>query len=159
MPLNLSIVTKVKSGNNLRTNSVTYCLAKDMMPIYSVEKAGLETYWKHLTLSMNYQVENTFLRQLYHICTLKLESQLKANLAQLTISLLLLTCGQANHLSYTVHYIGDDWRLKTRCFQTLFLPQEHTGENIGDALAETLESWNLNPRSKCVSLLITDPIW
>ena len=26
-----------------------------------------------------------------------------------------------------------------------YLPQEHTGENIVDALLETLESWNLDP--------------
>ena len=49
------------------------------------------------------------------------------------------------YLSYTIYFVGNDWRLKTRFLHTLYLLQEHTGENIADVLLETLESWNLDP--------------
>ena len=31
------------------TNAVTYCIAKDVLPLYTVEKAGFRKCWQHLT--------------------------------------------------------------------------------------------------------------
>ena len=45
------------------------------------------------------------------------------------------------YLSYTVYFVGEDWKLESQCLQTLYLPEDHTGENIAAALRETLESW------------------
>ena len=47
------------------------------------------------------------------------------------------------YISYKTHFIDSSWELRSRCLQTQFLPQDHTGENIADALDSTLESWNL----------------
>ena len=47
-------------------------------------------------------------------------------------------------MSYTVHFVGEDWKLESRCLQTLYLPEDHTGENIAAALRETLESWEID---------------
>ena len=47
------------------------------------------------------------------------------------------------YMSYTVHFVTDDCELKSRSLQTLYLPQDHTGENIAEALKETLESWEI----------------
>ncbi len=47
-------------------------------------------------------------------------------------------------LSYTVHFIGQECELRTWCLQTLFLPQDHTGDNITAALTETLRQWQLD---------------
>ena len=58
------------------------------------------------------------------------------------------------YLSYTVHFVGEDWKLESRCLQTLYLLEDHTGENIAAALRETLESWEIDV-SKQVCL-ITD---
>ena len=33
-------------------------------------------------------------------------------------------------MSYTVHYINNDWELKVVCLQASFAPEDHTGENI-----------------------------
>ena len=42
-------------------------------------------------------------------------------------------------MSYTVHFFSDDWVLKTQCLQTLYGLEDHTGENITEAMKETLE--------------------
>ena len=34
------------------------------------------------------------------------------------------------YLSYTIHYINDEWKLKTKCLKTLYFPTDHTGQNI-----------------------------
>ena len=47
------------------------------------------------------------------------------------------------YISYTVHFITDDWKLSSYCLETMFLPQDHTGENIAEVLESILESWNL----------------
>ena len=48
------------------------------------------------------------------------------------------------YLSYTVHFIGKDYKLHSRCLQTLYLPESHTGENLAEAIKGTLESWELD---------------
>ena len=50
--------------------------------------------------------------------------------------------GMKPYLSYTIHYI-DNWEMKSRCLQTMFMPQDHTGENLADAMRSTLETWGL----------------
>ena len=55
------------------------------------------------------------------------------------------------YLSYTVHYISKDWKLKSNCLQTLFMPADHNGENLAESLRSVLESWSLQ-ESKQVCL-------
>ena len=51
--------------------------------------------------------------------------------------------GMIPYLSYTVHFIDSSWELKSRCLHTQFLPQDHTGEHIADAMESTLDDWDL----------------
>ena len=51
------------------------------------------------------------------------------------------------YISYTVHFLNDDWELQHRCLQTKFLPADHTGEVIADSMEETLSMWNLKAES------------
>lgn len=47
------------------------------------------------------------------------------------------------YLSMTVHFIDDDFELKSRCLQTSYFPQDHTGENIVSSLKEASAAWGL----------------
>ena len=42
------------------TDSITYCLAKDMLPLHSVEKKGFRRSWKGLTHSMTSHPQSIF---------------------------------------------------------------------------------------------------
>ncbi|KAI2642406.1 E3 SUMO-protein ligase ZBED1 [Labeo rohita] len=44
----------------------------------------------------------------------------------------------------TIHYILD-WKIKSACLQTTYFPQDHTGENIAEALRDVTATWMLNP--------------
>ena len=49
------------------------------------------------------------------------------------------------YMCVTVHYIAEDWELRSACLQTSYFPQDHTGEHIAEALQETVSSWGLQP--------------
>ncbi|KAK0153618.1 Zinc finger BED domain-containing protein 1 [Merluccius polli] len=46
------------------------------------------------------------------------------------------------YMSLTIHFIKG-WELKSRCLQTSYFPEDHTGEMIALNLREALESWGL----------------
>ena len=55
-------------------------------------------------------------------------------------------------MSYKIHFIDNDWRLSNRCLQMHFLPQSHTGENLTDAMIETLHAWELSEANQvCIT--------
>jgi len=55
-------------------------------------------------------------------------------------------------LSVIVHFINDDYELKTRCLQTAYFTSEHTGENIACSLREFLSRWHLNEKGQtCIT--------
>lgn len=52
--------------------------------------------------------------------------------------------GMRPYMSYTVHYIDDEWKLRNRCLQTQFLPDDHTGEHLAEAMEAALGAWDLH---------------
>ena len=48
-------------------------------------------------------------------------------------------CGQVwgwyvPYISYTIHYINDEGQLCNKCLQTHYLPEDHTGANLAEAM-------------------------
>ena len=55
-------------------------------------------------------------------------------------------------MSLTVHFIKEDFELKTRCLQTVYFPDSHTGENIALGLRDALASWDLREEQQvCIT--------
>lgn len=101
----------------------------------------------------------------------------RANISQIQPSLLAKTremvvseIGQAQYLSattdlwssattelciiYTVHFIGDNWKLQRYCLQTMYCPEDHMEGNLASELGSSLEAWDLRPEQQ--SCLTTD---
>ena len=53
-----------------------------------------------------------------------------------------------SYMSYTIHYITEEWELQSIALGTLYFPEDHTGENLSDAIKETLQSWNLDSKNQ-----------
>ena len=47
------------------------------------------------------------------------------------------------YISLTIHFVNQLWEMKNLCLQTVFLPCDHTGDNIAEALKEGVDSWSL----------------
>ena len=124
------------------TDSVTFCLAKDMMPFYSIEKEG----FRKLLYNFDPQYELPSRKYFSKIAIPNLYSQTQDKVAAeiKDIEYFSATADMWSshtaepYLSYMVHFVGNDWRLNTRCLQVLYLPQDHNGQNIAEALEGTL---------------------
>lgn len=56
------------------------------------------------------------------------------------------------YMSLTIHYIDGNFAMKSRCLQTSFFPQDHTGESIAQGLREAMASWSLQEeRLVCIT--------
>ena len=47
-------------------------------------------------------------------------------------------------ISYMVHFLDHDWCLQSRCLQTLYLPDDHTADNLAEYITRTLQVWGLD---------------
>ena len=57
--------------------------------------------------------------------------------------------GMKPYLSYTIHYIYQ-WKIKSRCFQKMFMLQDHTGKNLSEAMQSALNLGGWKKASKYV---------
>ena len=56
----------------------------------------------------------------------------------------MVKCGDVTLIiSYTIHYINDNWQQCNKCLQTRYLPEDHTGANLAEAMKSALEMWGL----------------
>ena len=125
------------------TNSAMYCIAKDMLPMYSVEKPGFKRmltvlYKRYEPPSQSY-MSKVAIPRAYN----STEEQVK-DLAHVDYHSATTDCwsshGMKPYLSYTIHYIDQEWTLQSRCLQTLYLSEDHTASNLAEGLEETLRS-------------------
>lgn len=41
-------------------------------------------------------------------------------------------------MSFTIHYISTDWKLKSHCLETVYFPEDHTAEHISEMMGNML---------------------
>jgi hypothetical protein len=58
------------------------------------------------------------------------------------------------YMSRTVHYISSDWSHMPHCLETTYMPENHTADNLSEALRSVLAEWALD--EKKVSCSTTD---
>ena len=96
---------------------------------------------------MSYLVGNTFLRRQYLAYTVQPREKVEAELQSIEFFSATTDLGlsETSHpfMSYTVHFINNSWEYRSLCLQTSFLPSDHTGDNLAEALTAALESWSL----------------
>jgi hypothetical protein len=47
------------------------------------------------------------------------------------------------YLSFTVHFITNDWDMRSYCLDTVPLFEDHTGQNLAEAVQDILANWEL----------------
>ena len=55
------------------------------------------------------------------------------------------SCARYPFLSFTIHFIDDKWELKTFCLHIVPILQDHTGQNLAEAVQDVLANWELDP--------------
>ena len=54
------------------------------------------------------------------------------------------SCTSEPYLCLTIHNVDSTWKLRSHCLQAHYTPEDHTGENLQDALSITLQEWHID---------------
>lgn len=111
------------------TNAVAFHVAKDMIPIYTVEKPSFKRLLQ--TLDPRYKMPSRkyfseqVLPKMYSDVREKVTAKLN-NVGRFSTSSDLWSIWTMEpYMSLTVHYIDDDWEVKSLCFQTSYEPDSN----------------------------------
>lgn len=129
------------------TDSVAKYIAKDMVPIYTVEKPGFIDMIKvldpgYVLPSRKYFAE-VALPHLYNSTREKIARELERVSFYSATTDLWSSRTMQPYMSLTVHFI-ENWTLRSVCLQTAYFPDDHKGEIIAQGLKDALTSWNLD---------------
>lgn len=129
------------------TDSVTYCMAKDSMPINTVERKGFKQMLQKF--DPRYKLPGrTYFTQ---TALPRLEADLKKEIAGELSSVdyvaatvdLWSSVTMTPYMSVTSHFITPDWKMQSRALEALYLPESHTGSNISEAVKEVTDTWSI----------------
>ena len=137
-------------------DSVTHCIAKDILPIRIVEKEGFKALAKALNLRYELPtrkyISKKAIPDLYSTTRASVKSQISATEYFAATTDIWSSGTMEPYLSYTIYYISQDWQIKNHCLEMPYLPQDHIGINIADALESILESWSLKSEQQvCIT--------
>lgn len=129
------------------TNSITRCLTKDMMPICTVGKDGFKAMVNKLDqrykIPSRHYFSKVAIPTMYKDCRKTVEAEVsRAEYFACTADLWSSRTTEP-YLSLTVHFLDQEFDLKTRCLMTAFFPDQHNGENIAAGLSQALDAWSL----------------
>ena len=123
-----------------------------MMPFSTVKRRGFKNMLSVLDekydLPCRKYISNTAIPKLYPSTKEVVEQELKEVEFFAATTNLWSSTGLMPYLSYTVHFINKSWELKVHCLQTVFMPDDHTGENVAEFLKMSLETWNLQQQKQ-----------
>ena len=138
------------------TDAITYCIAKDSLPIYTVEKRGFRRLTQTLDscseIPSRSYFSKTAIPSLYASTVDKVKEELSSVQYFASTTDLWSSHGMIPYLSYTVHFIDSCWELRSRCLHTQFLLQDHTGKHLAEAMESSFDSWGLaKDKQVCVT--------
>ncbi|XP_061585714.1 E3 SUMO-protein ligase ZBED1-like [Cololabis saira] len=129
------------------TLAITEFIAKDMMPIRVVTTPGfidlVRTLDKRYRMPSRTHFSQVAIPALYKKCRQRVAAELKTVEFFATTTDLWSSRTTEPYQSLTVHFIDQDLKLKARCLQVSYFPDDHTGENIAAGLREGLAGWDL----------------
>lgn len=118
-----------------------------MMPIHAVNKVGFQkmihTPDKRYQLPSRNYFSQIAIPKLYNSCRDEVQKEMATVTFFSTTMDLWSSRTSEPYISLTVHFVDEEFELKSRCLQTSYFPTDHTGENIALGLREALAAWDL----------------
>lgn len=147
--LKTKLISTSSSEHRRITDGIARCLAKDMIPISTVDKCGFREMVKRLNPRYQLPHKDHFSRHaiptLYAETRDQVEQKLNKDMVFFSATAdLWSSCTVQPYLGFTVQFINSSWELESCCLQVHYMPENHTGENIQHALASTLQDWGLD---------------
>ena len=117
-----------------KNKAVAYFLAKDMQAYHTVECQGFKSIVSKLNLKYNLPSRKHFHEKEIPSLYASVKSDVSFKLEKMTFCTATtnLWTSRATHpyLSYTIHFVNENWELQSFCLETVLLLDDHTGDNI-----------------------------
>ena len=114
------------------TDAVTYCIGKDMLPVHTVEKEGFANLLKQFDpqyeLPSRKYFTKTAIPKLYESTRESVLHNIKNLKSYSATTDIWSSVNGDPYMSYTIHYITEEWELQSIALGTLYFPEDHTGE-------------------------------
>ena len=116
------------------SNAVTNFIARDAVPIYTVEKEGFRAMVESLNPRYQLPHKDYFSRiaipELYERTREQIAAKVKKESSYFSATTnLWSSCSSDPYLCITIHYIDPEWNLQSYCLQASYMPENHTGEH------------------------------
>lgn len=129
------------------TNALSQFIAKEMMPFNVVERPGFQKLVNKLdgryTIPSRKYFAKMAIPALYVDTRARIAESLKSA-EYYSITTDMWSSGKMEpYLAMTIHYVNKEWILQSHCLQTVFVPEDHTADNLVPVFQGVLESWGL----------------
>ncbi|KAM4590974.1 E3 SUMO-protein ligase ZBED1-like [Odontesthes bonariensis] len=130
------------------TDAVARYLVEEMVPFNTVEKpsfrALLNKFDRQYELPGKTYFSQTAVPKMYSTARAAVQCELREVDFFSATTDMWSSVNMTPYMTVTVHFLASDWTLKTRCLETVFMPQNHTAENIAEALHSAFDAWSLD---------------
>ncbi|XP_054470282.1 E3 SUMO-protein ligase ZBED1-like [Anoplopoma fimbria] len=138
------------------TGAVTRYLVEEMVPFSTVQKPSfkslLEKFDRQYELPGKTYFSETAVPKMYNSVRASVQSELRSVDFFSATTDMWSSVNMTPYMSLTVHYLTTDWTLKSRCLETVFMPLNHTSDNIAEALRSAFDEWSLDEKKlACVT--------
>ncbi|XP_072400428.1 E3 SUMO-protein ligase ZBED1-like [Diabrotica undecimpunctata] len=123
-------------------------IVKDLQPLSVIENPGFKELIAGLepsySIPSRFTFSNSFLPQKFQQKQDKLKALLsKTSAITITTDSWIAQHSQTSYISYTAHFIDNDWGLYSCLLTCHQYEQSHTAENLKDDLYNVLKEWNI----------------
>lgn len=138
---------------NAITDSLVQFIAKDMMPLSTVDGVGFVEFMNKV--SPNYEVPSRFTIKRRIQGLYQTEKHKVANEIQIIDSIALTTdCWTSrtmeSYISVTAHGITKDWKLVNYILTTELMDERHTSMHLKYKLIEIMKEWEIYTKTVCI---------
>ena len=130
------------------TESLCYFLAKDTQPFDTVNGAGFQKLVHDLEprykLPDRKTISTTYMPQIYKSKKEAIQLELHTSCKEFSFTTDMWS-SRATHsyVSFTLHYINEDYQLKNYLLETKEFTESHTGDNIAEEVRFIISEWEL----------------
>ncbi|KAK7919245.1 hypothetical protein WMY93_010529 [Mugilogobius chulae] len=132
------------------TNGIAVYMCKGLRPYSEVENEGFRFLMKTLEPRFDIPSRKHFAEKIIPALYDQTKATVKSALEM--AERVGLTCdgwtsrATESYMTFTVHFINEDWEMKSYVLQTRAMHETHTGANIADVLKAAVDEWSLDPK-------------
>ncbi|KAF2899431.1 hypothetical protein ILUMI_06740 [Ignelater luminosus] len=134
----------------------------DYQPFRIVEDRGFRRFVNALnpsyTLPNRQTISKSFIPALYKQCLNKCKNEIKAVSSACLTTDCWTSVNNESFMGITIHYLNNNFEMKSMLLKCCPFPENHTSENLANALQTTVTEWELEDAIQSTIALLNPPL-